>query len=336
MPFVRRITFVVLNACLMVTGSEMLFWARPLDALTWPGIVLTTLVYSWLVYLFLASIAYFRISSFPALFLAGAFYGWLDEGVLVQTVYAPLPLSIAWTGLAWHALLVICVLWYGLQKRLLDGPPWRLVRWCLAIGFGFGLWAVTWWTESGLVPTPIATFATYSFATISFFGGAAWLASRVAPRPFTPSRLEIIILAGGMVLYFAVITVPRAPVAIIILPLLLAPIFVALRRNRHTAMHPDTLALMAAAGPIPVYRLPILWLIPLTATLIYASLSVAHLIVPTSIILYLITVPLGFGLFIWSVVHILMFRPPLERGIVGVGDRIPDKPPDTTASPVQS
>ena len=336
MPFLRRLIFVLLNACMIVIGSEMLFWARPLDSLTWPGIILTIIVYSWIVALFLATITYFRVSSFATLFLAGALFGWLDEGVLVQTLYAQLPISIAYTGLAWHALLVICALWFGLQQRLLSRAPWRLVRWGLVMGVGWGLWAVTWWTEPGLAPTSIATFATYAFATISLFGGAAWLASRIAPRPFAPSRIEIILLIGAIVIFFAVVTLPSAPLAIVILPLLLAPIFVALRRHRDMATQPDILTRMAAAGPIPVRHLPILWLIPLAATLVYASFSVAHLVVPTSIFFLVITAPLGFGLYIWSLVRVMMTHPPRTALAIAADDRKPDEPTEFIAAQAQS
>src|SRR5208337_596700 len=81
-----------------------------------PDFLITWIAYCLLGWIFLDLVRRFRVASFTALFLCGAVFGWVDEGVVVDTLYGnptnPFPLSISFTGLAWHAMLSVCVGWY--------------------------------------------------------------------------------------------------------------------------------------------------------------------------------------------------------------------------------
>ena len=114
-----------LGGLVFVYFSEMLFWARPLESTTFPGVLGTILVYAFAAWLFLAVVSAFRVRSLAALFLAGAVFGWLIEGVFVQTLYGELPISVSLTGLSWHALITVLFGWYLLQWSLRFASAWR-------------------------------------------------------------------------------------------------------------------------------------------------------------------------------------------------------------------
>ena len=90
--FLKRILLALLVGYVFVYFSETLFWARPLESITFPGILGTILVYAFSAYVFLTVVTWFRVRSLAALFLAGAVFGWFTEGVFVQTLYGELPI----------------------------------------------------------------------------------------------------------------------------------------------------------------------------------------------------------------------------------------------------
>ena len=105
MRVLRNLLLTLTTGYILLFYSELVFWARPRpqDSLTgWLG---TWLAYSLAGYVFLAAVQYFHVRDLWSLFLCGALFGWLTEGVIVQTMYDAFPLQISWTGLAWHALL---------------------------------------------------------------------------------------------------------------------------------------------------------------------------------------------------------------------------------------
>ena len=109
MRAIKNIFLVLSTGYIFVYFSEHLFWARirPEDSLkNWTS---AWMAYSLMAFVFLAIVSHFNIKNIWALFLAGAVFGWLAEGVVVQTTYEMLPLSISFTGLAWHALLTVWI-----------------------------------------------------------------------------------------------------------------------------------------------------------------------------------------------------------------------------------
>ena len=105
----RKAAVILANGYILFFFSERVFWSfwRPADNLR--DFVITWLAYCLMGWMFLDLVRHFRVASFPPLFLCGAVFGWVGEGVVVDTMYGdptnPFPLSVSWTGLAWHALL---------------------------------------------------------------------------------------------------------------------------------------------------------------------------------------------------------------------------------------
>ena len=113
----RRLVVTLAAGYILVFYSESMFWARYRpgeDSVA--SYLVTWIVYSLSAFVFLSLVSLLRVRNIWALFLCGALFGWLTEGVIVQTMYDDFPLNISFTGLAWHALISIWVGWYGYCK----------------------------------------------------------------------------------------------------------------------------------------------------------------------------------------------------------------------------
>ena len=100
----------------------------------------------------------------------------------------------------------------------------------LAVGVGWGLWAVWWTTELGKeVDTSVWGFASHAVpCSIPFL--LSWLILGLArPDWFQSSKLATILLWGLVVVIFLAARVPSRPSAALILPPLLLLCFVGLR-----------------------------------------------------------------------------------------------------------
>jgi hypothetical protein len=91
----KKLVVVLATGYILFFFSERVFWSflRPGDRIY--EIVLGWLVYSLLAWVFLLLVRQCRVASFSSFFLAGAVFGWLAEGVVVDTLYGnsdkPLP-----------------------------------------------------------------------------------------------------------------------------------------------------------------------------------------------------------------------------------------------------
>jgi hypothetical protein len=291
----KSIVQVFATGYIFVFFSEHLFWARvrPGDSVSeWIG---TWVAYSLMAFVFLLLVSHFRVKNIWALFLAGAAFGWIGEGIVVQTAYEMLPLSISFTGLAWHALLTVWIGWYAVRESLLSPNPWSTLKLALIIGLFYGLWAISWWVEPDGGIAAIPQFAAYSVTTTGLAIPAYWLANWSSSEPFTPSRWAIALIALIVIVYFCFVTLPAAPVALIVLPILLILVYWGLRQNR--LVEEDGSLLNALHGRASLGKHLGLLALPVTAVMVYSLATALGLRCYTNWILYLITTPLGFALF---------------------------------------
>lgn len=294
--------------------SERMFWSfvRPGDSLG--GLLLTWMVYSLLGWILLILVRRYRIASFPAVFMAGAVFGWLAEGVVVDTLYgspsSPFPLSISFTGLAWHALLSVGVGWYLTAKALVAERPTRIIILSLAVGLGWGLWAA-WWPnelrEPGLTTLPRFAFHTLACSILLIL---AWFVlGRARPDWFRPRRFAAAFLTGLALILFLLARVPSRPMAVLVLPPLLALAFAGLRKHAGHEEQPDSLD--ALLGRVRTRNALALLLMPCAAIVAYAPFRLLDWHPATNVVVYLVTMPLGF----WFFVQALWRRPALaSRG----------------------
>ena len=91
----KNIVHVLATGYIFVFFSEHLFWARVRPDDSWGGWLGAWAAYSIMAYIFLGLVSYFRVRNIWGIFLAGAALGWIAEGVVVQTAYEMLPLSIS-------------------------------------------------------------------------------------------------------------------------------------------------------------------------------------------------------------------------------------------------
>jgi hypothetical protein len=293
----RKAAVILANGYILFFFSERVFWSfwRPGDNL--PEFLVTWIAYCLLGWIFLDLVRRFKVASFPPLFLAGAVFGWVGEGVVVDTLYGnamnPFPLSISFTGLAWHALLTVGVGFYLIGKTLIDEKPSRTALFSLAVGVGWGLWAVWWLAELGKeTDTSVWGFASHAFPCSILFLLAWLILGLVRPDWFQSNRLATIVLWGLVVTLFLVARVPSRPSAALILPPLLILCFVGLLGNASREQRPDILD--AILGRIRPQNVLVLILVPVSAIAVYAVFRILNLHVPTNVVLYVITMPLGF------------------------------------------
>jgi hypothetical protein len=280
----------------------MLFWARPLESTTLPGILATILVYAFSAYVFLTVVTYFRARSLAALFLAGAVFGWLIEGVFVQTLYGELPISVSLTGLSWHALITVLFGWYLLQWTLRFASIWRTLGIAILAGAITGAWSLTWWVETE-ERTPIMTFATYiAVATLGLIL-VYWLISLLRVSAFRPTLFETVIVLLLELTYFALVTIPAQPLALFILPPLLLVVLLTLYRNQRVETRASLLVPLAAY-PVRLANALALLAFPPAATAVYALALETGFSFNTGAIVYIVTIPAGFLLFIWALISI--------------------------------
>jgi len=309
-----RLTYTLLTAYILAFYSEWMFWSgRPPSETFILEAIPSWIAYAFITFLFLTAVTYYRVQSVWAVFLAGALYGWLLEGVLVQTMYDTFPINISFTGLAWHALFSVVFGWWWLPRRLRAG---RGLLPCLLFGVGLGLWSTGWWLEPDVAVAAPESVLLYNAVFGLLLVPAYVLWDRFDRAHFRPTRLEITGALLLLVVYFALVTVPTQPLALPVLPLLLAVVLWALwkHRTRDSDIQP-------VSGKITYQRALPLLLIPLTASLVYMLVVAVGLSLPTLQILYGITMPLGFILLAVAL-YKTMLRPRLSGDRVGAADGV--------------
>ncbi len=226
----RRVLAVLSTGWILCFHSEVMFWSR------WrPSDTLTGLVEAWLVYSipsFFLLLALSRLGSDDAdsAILAGAVFGWLVEGVIVQEAYAAFPFQLVWTPLAWHALISVLLGLHLAGRALGEWSAPRSAAFFAAVGAFWGFWATYWKLEDGFA-IPVKDFASYAL-----FGALTLSASYVAlslsrPWDFSPSRAEVAAF-GALLAPFAAATLLQVPEAAAILPPLLTISLLAMRGRR--------------------------------------------------------------------------------------------------------
>ena len=182
----RRVLLFLANGYILVFFSELAFWGSYDPVGMAPAqFLLTWLAYSVLAHILLAVVEQFQVSTIWSVFLAGSVYGWMVEGVLGQTLYGtpefPFPITVSWTGLAWHALISVLVGWF-LARRTLRENAWR------------------------------------KMTRLACLIGGYRVATRTTAPVLRPDRLERWSFALLDIAYFGVVTLPQQPTAGSVLP----------------------------------------------------------------------------------------------------------------------
>lgn len=315
----RNLAFALLNGFVMFFYSERLFWTiyRSEDSIQ--DHIITWIFYSAVTFVFLWAVRHFRVRTLWALFVAGAFYGWIVEGVLAWTLYgtepsAPFPLSISVTGLSWHALITVMVGWYYVRRTLLQNNLAKTAMVAGLIGLYWGAWAMFLWRENPPVIKPIHEFFLYALVMTSLLILSYWVIDRCNPTRFTPGKFGLGFCAFVLLGFFIlqnVVNLGLRPL-LILTPLLLI-IYFTLRKNRKEETRPDLLA--ALEGNVKLVNYLMLLAMPIIATAFYRLALAANLgRFPVNVaIYYYITAPAGIVMLILSLLQ--TFRQGLSRNI---------------------
>lgn len=305
MKLFPRLLAILSSGYILFFFSEQFFWARVRPEDTVGNWLMTWLVYSVMAYVMLATIQRFHVRNGWALFLTGALVGWLAEGLIVQTAYESLPLSLSFTGLAWHAILSVWIGWYGLQKLIRSNQYGKTALISALIGVGWGFWSISWWLEEGEVVTPWGEYATFVLLSSLLLIASYALYTWVSTAPFVPQRRGLLAAALFFAFWFLFNTLPTTPIATLILPLLLLSLYLPLRRHRAEG-EGSFVETLVGRGRVLSYLclLPL----PLMAILVYGLALWVNLRLHSNWIVYLICTPLGFIL--WGLAIFRLWRQP--------------------------
>jgi hypothetical protein len=297
--FCQPILQVLATGYILMFFSEHIFWARIRPDDTLGGWVLTWLAYSLAAFVLLWSIQISQARSFWPIFLAGAIFGWLLEGVIVQTTYEDLPLSISFTGLAWHALISVCIGWHTMRLAIRKGI-WTTTLISALIGLCYGLWAISWWLEPDGGVADFESFALFSGITTSLVIVAYWIEAKAGNRPFQPPKSLVFLVLLVFILVYGIVVIPSVGLPSAVLPVLIGIAAYGLLgyRRMPTSEKMDSIETRQTS---PRNLLGLIAL-PIVAGLVYWLALSLNLHWNTNWVLYLISTPLGLILFILSIV----------------------------------
>lgn len=207
--------------------SEMMFYVAMPNGAQWLEIPGTWAFYSLAAYASLICAAWAGIRDWLGLFLVGCLFGWIIEGVIVDTVYSALPWTIVFTAMSWHApvsamvglVLVRLSAGWGLSKQIFS---------FVLLGFGVGVWAQYWPLETNPLPTD-----GQALIYLVGLGMAVPIANHVLdrlPAAFPFSRLDAWIVGGGLAGLWALKLVLTFNLGLLVLPLVMAPTLWLMRR----------------------------------------------------------------------------------------------------------
>lgn len=296
--FLLRLALVLCTGTIFVVFSELMFWGRyDFAHKAVSDLVPTIIVYSFFAYAFLIIIHVFRVSNLYALFMAGAVFGWLCEGVFVQTMYDDFPLNISFTGLAWHSILTVCCGWYLFRRVLLLENPVSTMKASAVGGLLWALWSVWWWVDKGLVSTP-GEYAAYALITGVILIVCLRISAMIPSSIFRPSRKEIYTISIIFLLYYFFVTIKASNLAFFVLPVCIGLAFYALSANKERESATDVIQQLD--GKVRPWNYVTLLVMPVVSIIVYTLLYYAYLRLKTGPVFYIVLVPAGFILFLVS------------------------------------
>ncbi|MGC9399919.1 MAG: hypothetical protein ACP5HM_12385 [Anaerolineae bacterium] len=300
--FWNRVALAGTAGYILYCFSENFFWTRPTEEHV-GGYVAGWLLYAFLTFALFTVIHHFRARSVWALFLAGSVYGWLVEGVIMQTMYDSLPWQLSFTGLAWHALISVLVGWWYTRRTLFENRPGKTILLAFGLGLFYGVWSLNAYVQEGMI-TSLPVYARFATVSTLLLVASYVLHDRIALSAFQPGRVEVGVQVAFLGAYFIFVAVPAQPLALLILPPPLALTGVALHRNRRRETRADIL--VALQGRVKWWNYLLLLVVPVVAIAFYAlalKVNVAQhddLLALIPIAMYVLTAGLGFGMYLIS------------------------------------
>lgn len=276
----RVATFVYLTSTIVVMASERVFWY-------WAGFTVDSVFMLGTFYLIptaaaLWALAHARATRWYQVILAGAFFGFVVEGVLTPMLYldGPLPIMAA-MFVGWHGTLAFFGFWYLARRWLLTRRRTLVAAASAGVGVMWGWWAIAASVQEpaeeisrhGGNPELLApeSFALYAFGVGLTLAAAHWVIGYVWPRLWRPGRMSTIAVAVVSLAYMApavIVAVPWAPLKLA--ALLGGTYWLMIRRRGARNEEPTILDLLA--GKVRLRDTLALLAMPATAAITYAML----------------------------------------------------------------
>jgi len=271
--------------------SENLFWSAPRPGFSPGDWVLAWIAYALAAAVGLAAVAVTGCGGWRGLFLGGALFGFVTEGVLVDTMYDAFPVQLVWTPLAWHALLSALAAGGIARSAAARGAGRQAAAW-IALGLMFGGFALYWPAEWGgrlpAGPEVLAYLAGYGLA----LPVAHAVLDRIGtvPRPPGYVLLAAPLMAAGI---WAVKTVLAPDPVRLAMPVMAALTFWAMVRLG------DRAAPVSLGAAAPAWKHALALLMPLTAAAVAITLWPLTGGLPANLVMLAISAPAGLGLWLW-------------------------------------
>lgn len=307
-----RVTSALSLGLILFIFSEEFFWGFYRRGSSIFDYLETYIVYALFAYIFLILLYWSGASNIWEVFLLGAIYGWVIEGLFVQTVYENLPYSISWTSLAWHALITIIWGFYLVYQSAVRENYYRVSLIFVIIGLLWGILATYWIIDLGYLPGVIE-FSLFVLLCALLLGYGYVFFVKLLPNEFNPSKPELIILLAFLGLIYVVVASVTILIVIIWTPLILVTLL-ALWRNRKRFSKQDPaeritfyerLIYLKNTSLKRLFYYPLL--IPLFSTITYSIqlITGTYLGYFYMLALYVITMPLGVLFYIVSILKAL-------------------------------
>jgi hypothetical protein len=147
MESLRYVLICLSCGIIAVWAGENMFWFAPPHDLRPTDLAFAVIAYSIASGVGLSLVILSGIGGLPAAFLGGAVMGYMAEGVIVGTIYDPLPFFWVWTPLAWHALISGGLV-LGLGRAGGRLGPLRMALIWGGLGLASAYWAQYWPSEA--------------------------------------------------------------------------------------------------------------------------------------------------------------------------------------------
>jgi hypothetical protein len=257
MESLRYVALCLALGVIAVWAGENMFWFIPPDGLHPLDLALTVIAYSIASGVGLSLVILTGVGGLPAAFLGGAVMGYMAEGVIVGTIYDPLPFFWVWTPLAWHALISGGLV-FGVGRAGGALGPLRMVLIWSALGLVSAFWAQYWPSEA---KGPLPTTEELTLYLVGF-GGLVVLAQALMDRlghlP-QPPNLVLWIAPGIALIVWTLQGVADLNPLRVLLPLVIGLLWWTMRRLGQRG------ACVGLGAPVPLWQHALVLIAPVIA-----------------------------------------------------------------------
>lgn len=265
-------------------ASEALFWGFPPVPSDPVTLGVTVLVYAAVFAAVLAAAQVTGAAGFPGLVLSGALFGFLIEGVVVDTMIWGVPVTLVWVPLAWHMPLAVLAAIAALRQ---DGRGLWLALPALGIA---GV------VNAGYFPTVradlpgLGAVLVYQLPVLAVaMAGHLWL-DRLGPRAQAPRWLVWVLGLGALGLWGLKLVADPQPKRLLV-PVMIGVTLWAMRRSGRAGKAEGFGHAGARVG----------WLVvPVVTTVLAGQLVRAGPGFPGNEWLAVSYGPVGLGLWVWA------------------------------------